>query len=84
MARKKTQRQLLKEEAADRGLLVRTWSPGDGITRYRFFDKRDLKRHKVSEREQTYSGPDNGVCTALGLKSAFKFLYTGTCPRGRR
>lgn len=44
---------------------VHTWSPGDGITRYRFF--------KGAPKSQTYSGPDNGAYTALGLKEAETF-----------
>lgn len=31
-----------------------------------------------------YFGPDNGICTALGLKAAKHYLATGSCPRGRK
>ena len=36
-----------------------TYSPGDGVTRYRFFEK-----------PSDYFGPENGTYTALGLKEA--------------
>lgn len=45
-----------------RGWTVRTWSPGDGVTRYRFFED--------APKNQTYFGPDNGRYTALGYKDA--------------
>ena len=63
----------LKEAARERGYYVSTHSPGDGVTRYKFFDRPG----------NHYFGPDSGVCTALGLKKAYKFLHTGTCPRTR-
>ena len=74
----------LQQEAGESGYSVRTWSPGDGVTRYRFFSHKELARLKIPQGRQTYSGPANGECTALGLKSAWKFLNTGKCPRGRR
>ena len=49
------------------GLIVRTWSPGDGVTRYRFFSKPEADG-------QSYFGPANGVYTALGLKEAWAFV----------
>jgi hypothetical protein len=75
MARK-TRLQELRAEARERGFAVFTWTPGDGITRYRFFE-RPIHPH------QNYSGPANGTCTALGLKAAYGYLYTGKCARGR-
>jgi hypothetical protein len=69
-----TQRELLAQYARDAGLFVASWSPGDGVTRYRFFDKPG----------NTYFGPQNGICTELGLKKAWKFLQTGTCSVTRR
>jgi len=45
------------------GWSVDTWSPGDGITRYGFFDKVD----------QDYVG-DSKLYTALGKKEAIAFL----------
>jgi hypothetical protein len=47
------------------GYIVCTWSPGDGVTRYRFF--------KNAPAGQTYFGPDNGIFTALGMKEAEAF-----------
>lgn len=44
---------------------VHTWNPGDGVTRYRFFED--------APRNQSYSGPDNGIFTALGIKEAEAF-----------
>ena len=41
-------------------LWVATYSPGDGVTRYRFFDKPG----------NSYFGPDNGLNTELGYKAA--------------
>ena len=45
-------------------LHVATWSPGDGVTRYRFF----------KNPGNDYFGPENGIYTALGLKEANVFL----------
>lgn len=45
------------------GLFCRTYSPGDGVTRYRFFDQRDT----------SYFGPANGMYTALGWKEAVTY-----------
>jgi hypothetical protein len=44
---------------------VETYSPGDGVTRYRFFENASPK--------QTYFGPENGMYTALGFKEAVSF-----------
>ena len=59
----------LQEEAHRVGLFVRAYSPGDGVTRYRFF-----LGDRSEETRQTYFGPDNGVFTALGLKEARAFI----------
>jgi hypothetical protein len=67
MAKKPTRLQELQDYAKTAGLQVATWSPGDGTTRYRFFDK--------PGSGQTYFGPANGIHTALGLKDAWTFLY---------
>ena len=74
--RKPTRLTQLRAYAKDQGLHVATWSPGDGMTRYRFFDRPG----------NSYSGPDNGICTELGLKAAWKYLQSGRCSisRGRR
>lgn len=62
-------RQELQEQAERYGLFFREYSPGDGVTRYRFF------RHATSDSaRQTYFGPDNGIHTALGLKDAEAFV----------
>lgn len=69
-----SQKKLLALEAEQQGLWVATYSPGDGVTRYRFFDKPG----------NDYFGPGSGVCTELGLKRAHRFLRTGTCTVTRR
>ena len=46
------------------GWTVHTYSPGDGVTRYRFFH---------NEPESDYFGPASGAYTALGLKEARAF-----------
>jgi hypothetical protein len=68
MAKKKTRFEELQDYAKGVGLHVATWSPGDGVTRYRFFEKAG----------NTYFGPDNGIYTALGLKDAWNYLYGGS------
>mgnify|MGYP001579055081 CR=1 FL=1 len=65
MARKGSE---VEQEAGACGYVVRTWSPGDGATRYRFFEKRGLAKN------QSYFGPANGLYTALGRKEALTFL----------
>jgi hypothetical protein len=65
-----TRLQELELEARRAGLLVRTYSPGDGVTRYRFFRIADVPE---GER-QGYFGPANGCYTALGLKEAYTFV----------
>lgn len=55
----------LRALCAAHGIYVRTWSPGDGVTRYRFF------RAGVGGRElSSYFGPENGVTTVLGITAA--------------
>jgi hypothetical protein len=53
----------LKAAAAQRGLTVTTYSPGDGETRYRFHTKRNVSYFS-----------DSGVHTALGYKQATAYL----------
>lgn len=53
--------------AHTRGFIVSTWSPGDGLTRYRFFPE-------SSPAGQDYWGPNSAVYTALGIKEAFTFI----------
>ncbi len=47
------------------GYSVCTYSPGDGVTRYRFFQN--------APENQSYFGPDNGVYTALAFKEAYAY-----------
>lgn len=58
----------LEIHAEAAGLIVRTWSPGDGVTRYRFFEDRP------GRERQDYFGPENGIYTALGLAEAWTFV----------
>lgn len=67
MAKKPTRLQELQDYAKSVKLHVATYSPGDGTTRYRFFDK--------PGPSQTYFGPSSGIHTALGLKDAWNFVY---------
>lgn len=69
-----SRKDVLSEDARKSGYYVATYSPGDGKTRYRFFDLAEMARKGVSPQEQTYFGPLNGVHTALGLAAAKKFL----------
>jgi hypothetical protein len=52
----------------DAGIYFRTWSPGDGATRYRFF--------RDPEGRNSYFGPDDGIYTALGIAAALVFART--------
>lgn len=65
-----TRLQELELEARRAGLLVRTYSPGDGVTRYRFFRIADCAEGVAVD----YFGPYNGAYTALGLKEAHSFV----------
>jgi len=56
----------LRREAARHDLYVGTYSPGDGITRYRFFKS-------PGGRPVPYFSQD-GLYTALGLKQAEAWL----------
>jgi hypothetical protein len=68
MAKKKTRLEELQDYAKEHKLYVATWSPGDGTTRYRFFDKPG----------NSYFGPGSGIYTALGIKDAWNYLYGGS------
>lgn len=48
-----------KKDCELAGFYVNTYSPGDGVTRYRFFSK-----------PSDYFGPESGDYTALGFKEA--------------
>ena len=65
-----TRLQELEVEARRAGFLVRTYSPGDGVTRYRFFRIDDTP----DGVHQDYFGPASGIYTALGVKEARAFL----------
>jgi len=58
----------LHEKAAKVGLVISTWSPGDGATRYCFHD---LSTTPVAQCD--YHASD-GIFTALGRKEAQTFL----------
>jgi hypothetical protein len=77
MAKKKTRLEELEEYAKGVGLLVKTYGPGDGVTRYRFFEKKKVPA------DQSYFGPANGIHTALGLKKAWDFAYAYAAGAGR-
>lgn len=62
----------LRMNARHQGLSVAVWSPGDGVSRYRFF--------KGVKPRSYYSG--DGIFTALGISEAQVFL-TGYRKRGR-
>jgi hypothetical protein len=51
------------EEMLPKGYSVHSYSPGDGVTRYRFF--------RGAPTKQTYFGPASGIFTALGFKDAY-------------
>jgi hypothetical protein len=63
-ARGKTRLEKLRADLPP-GYTVYTYSPGDGVTRYRFF--------KNAPAKQDYFGPDNGIYTALGYAEAEAF-----------
>lgn len=63
-ARKETRLDKLRASLPP-GYTIETYSPGDGVTRYRFF--------KNAPPKQSYFGPNNGVYTALGYKEAEAF-----------
>jgi hypothetical protein len=57
----------VERAAANAGLRVCTYSPGDGVTRYKFFKAEGIAPN------QTYFGPANGIHTALGAAKAIAF-----------
>lgn len=71
MAKITSRRARLERSARESGLYVATYSPGDGVTRYRFIKS----RKPVSYFQQ------NGLYTALGLSEAETWL--GGYRRGR-
>ncbi len=59
----RTTKDELREACAKKKIYVRTYSPGDGVTRYRFF----------KHAKNSYFGPENGQYTALGMKEAVTY-----------
>ena len=53
------------KEALPRNWSVFSYSPGDGVTRYRFF--------KDATASQNYFGPNNEEFTALGFNEAISY-----------
>ena len=58
-----TKRQELEETCREAGITFDTYSPGDGVTRYKFF----------REPGSGYFGPHDGFHTSLGLSEALTF-----------
>ena len=59
------------EETCQRiGLHVDTWSPGDGVTRYRFWNRGVMD----TPAEELCYFSCNGIYTALGLAEACTFV----------
>ena len=67
-----TKLDVLNAELKNYGLSIDSYSPGDGVTRYRFFDFPE-----DSERATDYFA-GYGIFTALGWKEAITFA-TGYC-----
>lgn len=59
---KKSRYDMLQEEARRHGLWLRKYSPGDGVTRYRFM------------RKNVSYFADDGIFTALGIGQAETWL----------
>lgn len=57
----------IEQAAAQVGLVVGTWAPGDGVTRYRFFLKSGKSRYGDYHQ-------GDGLYTALGRKDAMAFI----------
>lgn len=71
----------LNELAAKGDMFVRTYSPSDGITRYRFFHMQDIiDSLDIDDEHQSYFGPKSGIYTALGIQEAIAFA-TGASMR---
>ena len=70
----------LEDWAEMAGLVVRTHSPGDGVTRYRFF--RDSAPTGEGDGSDYFSG--FGCYTALGMKEALAFVAGARAVQGLR
>mgnify|MGYP003505936497 CR=1 FL=1 len=68
----------LNAAASKQGLYVAAYSPGDGKTRYRFFESQVISRYP----DQDYFGPANGLHTVIGAKAAWDYL--GVEPKRKR
>ena len=68
---------MVEKAAAAVGLVVGTWAPGDGVTRYRFF---------LSDGKSRYGDyhQGDGLYTALGRKDAMMFISAYGKGRGTR
>jgi hypothetical protein len=70
----------LEEEALEAGMIVRTDSPGDGMTRYRFFNLADMARQAEEHGKRDWNPNDQryyggfGQHTAHGIKKAWAFV----------
>jgi hypothetical protein len=58
-----TKRDYLYHLAANCEVYIHTWSPGDGVTRYRFTNKRDSGYFET-----------DGIHTSLGLADAITYI----------
>ncbi len=67
----------MESAAASVGLLVTTWAPGDGVTRFRFFKKTG------SERYADYN-QGGAIYTAHGRGDAMKFIESYGMGRSRK
>lgn len=63
------------QAAEEHGIIVRTWSPGDGQTRYRFFARHEVEQYAAEGHSpQTYFGPASGIKTVLGARAAMDVI----------
>ena len=60
-------REHLSLKTRQAGLDLATWAPGDGATRYRFYDP-------AQESTGGYFSVDRPLYTALGMKEAFTWI----------
>jgi hypothetical protein len=71
---KQTRFEILENEAKAAGLDVTSYSPGDGVTRYRFYP---------AGSGNNYFGPGDGIATVLGLKAAKDFIAAYAAGRSK-
>lgn len=72
-----SKRSYLRGMAIYCNVTIRTYSPGDGTTRYRFFAPDD---------KSDYFGPSSGMGTALGISDAISWMegYRHGFDQGKR